>query len=104
MRSEDLATILLRFEGGVKGVMSVGQVCAGHKNDLWFEVSGATASLRWNQERQNELWIGRRDAPNCVIAKDPALLRSVGARLRASARRTPGGVGRRLLQRAARRV
>ena len=74
MRSEDLATILLRFEGGVKGVMSVGQVCAGHKNDLWFEVSGATASLRWNQERQNELWTGRRDAPNCVIAKDPALL------------------------------
>jgi predicted dehydrogenase len=74
MRSEDLATILIRFEGGAKGVVSVGQVCAGHKNDFWFEVSGATASIRWRQEQQNELWIGRRDDPNMVMAKDPALL------------------------------
>ena len=74
MRSEDLATILLRFEGGAKGSLSVGQVCAGHKNDLWFEVSGATGSLRWCQEDQNQLWMGRRDAPNSLMTKDPALL------------------------------
>src|SRR5438093_3304959 len=35
MQSEDLATILVRFDGGAKGSVSVGQVCAGHKNDLW---------------------------------------------------------------------
>src|SRR5207247_756356 len=40
VRSEDLATVLLRFDGGAKGSMSVGQVCAGHKNDLWFEAAG----------------------------------------------------------------
>jgi predicted dehydrogenase len=74
IRSEDLATILVRFEGGARGVVSVGQVCAGHKNDLWVEVNGAIASLRWRQERQNELWIGRRDAANGVMAKDPSLL------------------------------
>jgi predicted dehydrogenase len=74
VQSEDLATILLRFEGGAKGCLSVGQVCAGHKNDLWFEVNGASASLRWRQEQQNELWIGRRDEPNALMAKDPALL------------------------------
>ena len=49
-------------------------MCAGHKNDLWFEVNGARASLRWVQERQNELWIGRRDAANGMLPKDPALL------------------------------
>ena len=27
------------------------------------------ASLRWEQERQNELWIGRRDAANAVLAE-----------------------------------
>src|SRR5205085_7372133 len=32
VRSEDLASVLLRFDGGAKGSMSVGQVCAGHKN------------------------------------------------------------------------
>jgi predicted dehydrogenase len=87
MRSEDLATILVRFEGSAKGVVSVGQVCAGHKNDLWLEVSGATGSLRWRQEAQNELWIGRRDEPNLMLAKDPSLL-TAGARAYA---RLPGG-------------
>jgi predicted dehydrogenase len=72
--SEDLATVLMRFDGGAKGSLSVGQVCAGHKNDLWFEVNGRRASLRWLQERQNELWIGRRDAPNAMLPKDPSLL------------------------------
>ena len=79
VRSEDLASILLRFDGGAKGSLSVGQVCAGHKNGLWFEVNGRQASVRWLQERQNELWIGRRDTANGVLAKDPSLLVS-GAR------------------------
>jgi predicted dehydrogenase len=74
MSSEDLATVLVRFEGGAKGCVSVGQVCAGHKNGLWFEANGRRASLRWLQERQNELWIGRRDGANLTLAKDPSLL------------------------------
>ncbi|HZR25638.1 MAG TPA: Gfo/Idh/MocA family oxidoreductase [Vicinamibacterales bacterium] len=74
VQSEDLATILLRFDGGAKGSVNVGQVCAGHKNDLWFEVNGARGSLRWRQEQQNELWLGQRHAANAVLAKDPALL------------------------------
>jgi predicted dehydrogenase len=74
VRSEDLATVLVRFDGGAKGAFSVGQVCAGHKNDLWFEANGRTASLRWHQEQQNELWIGRRSAPNAMLPKDPSLL------------------------------
>jgi predicted dehydrogenase len=64
----------VRFDNGMKGCVTVGQVCAGHKNDLWFEINGATASLRWYQERQNELWIGRRHAANQLLLKDPALL------------------------------
>ena len=75
VQSEDLATVLVRFAGGARGSVSVGQVCAGHKNDLWFEVNGRLASLRWRQEQQNELWIGRRDAPNATLMKDPSLLR-----------------------------
>ena len=74
IQSEDLATILLRFDGGAKGTVSVGQVCAGHKNGLWFEASGRRGALRWEQERQNELWIGRRDGPNALLLKDPSLL------------------------------
>jgi predicted dehydrogenase len=74
IHSEDLATMLVRFDGGAKGTVSVGQVCAGHKNGLWFEVNGRKASLRWLQERQNELWIGHRDAANGMLDRDPSLL------------------------------
>jgi predicted dehydrogenase len=87
VESEDLATVLVRFSGGARGTMSVGQVCAGHKNDLWFEVNGRRASVRWCQERQNELWIGRRDAANATLLKDPTLLHE-GARAYAH---LPGG-------------
>ena len=71
---EDLASVLLRFDNGAKGAFSVGQVCSGHKNDLTLEVCGATASLRWTQEQQNELWIGHRDKANELLQKDPSLL------------------------------
>lgn len=71
--SEDLGTVLLRFSGGATGVVTVGQVCAGHKNDCWLEVCGSTGSLRWAQEQQNQLWIGARHVANSVMAKDPSL-------------------------------
>ncbi len=38
---EDLASVLLRFDNGATGSLSVGQVCAGHKNDLCLEICGA---------------------------------------------------------------
>jgi predicted dehydrogenase len=79
VRSEDLATVLLRFDGGAKGCVSIGQVCAGHRNDLWFEASGRTGSLRWRQEQQNELWIGRRSVANSVLPRDPNLLTPAAA-------------------------
>ncbi|MBM3853352.1 MAG: hypothetical protein FJ399_09370 [Verrucomicrobia bacterium] len=46
----------------------------GHKNDLTLELCGAEASVRWQQERPDELWIGHRDQPNQTCVKDPALL------------------------------
>lgn len=84
---DDLASLLLRFDNGAKGSVSVGQVCAGHKNDLMIEVAGATGSIRWRQERENELWIGRRHGPNELLQKDPSLVIADVARYA----RLPGG-------------
>lgn len=55
-------------------MFSTGAMAAGHKNDLTIEVCGSRASLRWQQERPNELWVGRRDAPSQTLLKDPSLL------------------------------
>jgi predicted dehydrogenase len=74
IRTEDYATILLRFAGGARGVVTVSQVSAGRKNRLYFEIDGAKSSLVWDSERPNELLIGHRDRPNELLLKDPSLL------------------------------
>jgi predicted dehydrogenase len=71
---EDMASVLLRFANGAKGCFSVGQVTPGHKNDLQIEFNGRAGSLRWAQERQNELWVGRHDQSNSAMTKDPAAM------------------------------
>jgi predicted dehydrogenase len=74
IKVEDLASVLLRFENGAKGAFSVGQVCAGHKNDLLLEICGSAKSMRWRQEDQNALWIGNRDKASELLQKDPSLI------------------------------
>lgn len=80
IKVEDLASVLVRFDNGAKGSFSVGQVCAGHKNDLEIEVCGSKASLKWRQEHQNELLIGHRDRPNEILQKDPSLIDPVAGK------------------------
>jgi len=74
IRTEDYASILLRFGGGARGVLTVSQVSAGRKNRLAFEIDGAEAALAWDSERPEELWIGRREKPSETLLRDPALL------------------------------
>ncbi len=87
IKVEDLASVLLRFDNGAIGCLAVGQVCAGHKNDLAIEVCGTSGSIGWREENQNELWIGRRDGPSEILQKDPSLLDGDARRYA----RLPGG-------------
>jgi predicted dehydrogenase len=84
---EDLASVLLRFDNGATGNLAVGQVCAGHKNDLRLEICGESASIAWQQEQPNELWIGHRLEANSILAKDPSLMTAETHRYA----RLPGG-------------
>ena len=74
VRTEDYAAVLLAFESGTRGVLIVSQISAGRKNHFWWELNGSRASMSWDQERPNELWVGHRDRPNELIIKDPALM------------------------------
>ena len=71
--TEDYATVMLRFNNGNKGVITVSQVAAGRKNRLSLEISGSKQTFAWNSESPNELWIGKRDAANQVLLRDPSL-------------------------------
>lgn len=64
--TDDIAGVLLRFEGGARGVLTLSQVSPGRKNHLAFEVSGSQASLAWGSESPEQLWIGHRNGPNQV--------------------------------------
>jgi len=72
--TEDGGFVLVEFEGGLRGSLTVSQVSAGRKNRQFLEVDGSRAALAWNQEEPNELWVGHRDQPNQRLMKDPALL------------------------------
>ena len=74
INTEDHANVLLRFDNGNSGVITVSQVSAGRKNQMKLEISGANQTYAWNSETPNELWIGRRDAPNQVLMRDPSLV------------------------------
>ena len=80
IHGEDLGTVLLRFENGARGCLKVGQVLPGHKNDLQIEVNGRSGSLRWQQEQQNDLWLGQHNGPNRLLMKDPDLMGSEAKR------------------------
>lgn len=73
MASDDAAGILLRYEGGARGAVTISQVSAGRRNSLAYEVAGSDSALSWTSERPDDLWIGHRGRPNEVLHRDPAL-------------------------------
>jgi predicted dehydrogenase len=76
--TEDCATILLRYENGAIGNLTISQISAGRKNTLEFEIDGSTSATVWNSEHPDDLWIGHRGRPNEILPRDPALLNAEG--------------------------
>jgi predicted dehydrogenase len=72
--TEDVATILLRFENGARGSVAISQLSAGRKNSLQYEVDGSSASTFWDSEQPDQLWIGHRERPNEILIRNPALM------------------------------
>jgi predicted dehydrogenase len=73
INTEDHANVLLRFDNGNRGSVTVSQVSAGRKNQLKLEISGAKKTFAFNSESPNELWIGNRDGYNQSLMRDPSL-------------------------------
>jgi predicted dehydrogenase len=73
VRTEDVAHVLLRFEGGIRGAAVISQVSAGRRNRLAFEVDGSRGAIGWCSEDNEQLWLGHRDRPNETLWRDPSL-------------------------------
>ncbi|MGV3560368.1 Gfo/Idh/MocA family protein [Larkinella arboricola] len=74
INTEDHANVLLRFDNGNKGVITVSQVSAGRKNQMKLEIAGSKKTFAWNSEAPNEMWIGNRDGYNENLMRDPSLM------------------------------
>ncbi|GAB3056703.1 Gfo/Idh/MocA family protein [Stenotrophomonas tumulicola] len=69
--SEDVAAAMFRTSAGTLASLTVSQVSAGRHNRLWFEIDGAKASVAFNQEDAERLWIGRPDQREEVFVRGP---------------------------------
>ena len=85
--TDDAAMILLRYASGARGAFTTSQVSFGRKNALTWEIAGSQAAASWDSEHPDHLWIGRRDAPNQILQRDPGLMNAQGA----AAAALPGG-------------
>jgi predicted dehydrogenase len=87
IRTEDVATILVRYESGARGAVAISQLSAGRKNSLQYEIDGSTAAAAWDSETPDHLWLGHRDRPNEILLRNPALMNAAGR----AAAALPGG-------------
>lgn len=78
--TEDTVAMTVELEGGAIGSVLVSQLAPGRKNGLVLEIAGTQESIRFAQERSEELWIGRRSGSQ-LIMRDPETLSPDAARL-----------------------
>jgi predicted dehydrogenase len=71
---DDDCNVLLRFDGGARGVLIASQVSAGARNGLKISVYGEKGGLTWSHERHTELTLDWLDAPSQILHAGSAYL------------------------------
>lgn len=84
---DDNAHVMMRYEGGARGLLWSSQVALGNSNGVRLRVFGETGSLQWFQEQPNELIYTPLDGRVQIIKRGADDL-SVDAKVRT---RTPPG-------------
>lgn len=60
---DDDGNVLLRFEGGAKGVLHSSQISVGEENNLNIRVYGELGGIEWHQREPNTLLVKWMDQP-----------------------------------------
>lgn len=66
---DDNVHVMMRFEGGAKGMLWTSQVAPGCENGLRIRIYGDKAGLSWAQENPNEMWFTPLGAPQQRITR-----------------------------------
>jgi predicted dehydrogenase len=67
-QTEDGLVLMFQTSGGAIGSLVVSQVSPGRKNRLWLSLDGTDASLSFNQEAPDTLWIGGVTQNRTIVA------------------------------------
>nr|RDS93596.1 gfo/Idh/MocA family oxidoreductase [Cereibacter sphaeroides f. sp. denitrificans] len=86
-QNDDNAHVMLRFEGGARGMLWCSQVAVGHENSLRLRVYGEKGGLEWAQETPTVLWHTPLGEPKRLITRMGAGAGPEAARVS----RTPAG-------------
>ena len=78
---DDNAHVLLRFEGGARGMLWSSQVAPGNENALRIRVYGDKGGLEWAQEDPNYLWFTPFGEPKRLITRNGAGSGEAAARI-----------------------
>ncbi|MEL6168734.1 MAG: Gfo/Idh/MocA family oxidoreductase [Pseudomonadota bacterium] len=71
-RVDDNGHVMLRFDGGAKGMLWCSQVAPGNENALRLRVYGTSGGLEWAQEDPNYLWFTPFGEPKRLITRGGA--------------------------------
>ena len=80
-RLDDNAHVLLRYEGGARGMLWCSQVAPGNENALRLRVYGTEGGLEWAQEEPNRLWHAPLGEPKRLLTRGSATAGADAARL-----------------------
>jgi predicted dehydrogenase len=58
IQNEEYGAVMFKMDNGASGIFNVSEVSAGHGCYFNFEINGSKASMKWNQEENDRLWIG----------------------------------------------
>ena len=78
---DDNGHVMLRFEGGAKGMLWCSQVAPGNENALRIRVYGDKGGLEWAQEDPNYLWHTPFGEPKRLITRNGAGAGDMAARV-----------------------
>jgi predicted dehydrogenase len=78
---DDNAHVMLRFNGGAKGMLWASQVAPGHENGLKIRIYGTKGGLEWVQADPNYLWFTPYGEPKRLITRGGAGANAAAARV-----------------------
>ncbi len=84
---DDDGAVMIRYEGGARGMLAASQIAAGEENELSIRIYGEKGGLEWHQEEPNTMILKWNDKPKEIIRTSTGWMSTIATHNS----RVPGG-------------